>query len=50
VTLLKSPTLVLDASAVVRSIEGSPEAAAFHQAVLNAEYRAAALVDHIEPY
>lgn len=34
---LKSPSLVLDASAVVRIIEGSPQAAAFQQAVLEAE-------------
>jgi predicted nucleic acid-binding protein len=41
--------LVLDASAVVRIIEGSAEAAAFQQAVLDAKRRAAAFVDHIEP-
>ncbi|QVV68754.1 type II toxin-antitoxin system VapC family toxin [Synechococcus sp. LA31] len=35
--LLKAPRLVLDASAVVRIIEGSPQAAAFQQAVLDAE-------------
>jgi uncharacterized protein with PIN domain len=40
---------MLDASVVVRIIEGSPQAAAFQQAVLDAERRAAALVDHIEP-
>ena len=34
---LKSPSLVLDASAVVRIVEGSPQAAAFQQAVLEAE-------------
>lgn len=34
---LKSPSLVLDASAVVRIIEGSPQADAFQQAVLEAE-------------
>ena len=34
---LKSPSLVLDASAVVRIIEGSSQAAAFQQAVLEAE-------------
>ena len=34
---LKSPSLVLDASAVVRIIEGSPQAATFQQAVLEAE-------------
>ena len=34
---LKSPSLVLDASAVVRTIEGSSQAAAFQQAVLEAE-------------
>ena len=34
---LKSSSLVLDASAVVRIIEGSPQAAAFQQAVLGAE-------------
>ena len=34
---LKSPSLVLDASAVVWIIEGSPQAAAFQQAVLEAE-------------
>lgn len=33
---LKAPRLVLDASAVVRIIEGSPQAAAFQQAVLDA--------------
>jgi predicted nucleic acid-binding protein len=33
---------------VVRIIEGSAEAAAFQQAVLDAERRAVALVDHIE--
>jgi hypothetical protein len=49
VASLESPTLVLDASEVVRIIEGSPEAAAFQQAVLDAERRAVALVDHIEP-
>ncbi len=35
--LLNAPRLVLDASAVVRIIEGTPPAAAFHQAVLDAE-------------
>lgn len=34
---LKSSSLVLDASAVVRIIKGSPLAAAFQQAVLGAE-------------
>ena len=34
---LKSPSLVLDASAVVRIIEGSSQAAAFQQSVLEAE-------------
>ncbi len=34
---LKAPRLVLDASAVVRIIEGSPQAAVFQQAVLDAE-------------
>ena len=34
---LKSSSLVLDASAVVRIVEGSPQAAAFQQAVLEAE-------------
>ncbi len=34
---LSAPRLVLDASAVVRIIEGSPQAAAFQQAVLDAE-------------
>ena len=37
VASLKSPRLVLDASAVVRNIEGSPQAAAFQQAVREAE-------------
>jgi predicted nucleic acid-binding protein len=37
VASLKSSSLVLDASAVVRIIEGSPQAAAFQQAVLDAE-------------
>jgi predicted nucleic acid-binding protein len=49
VASLKSPTLVLDASAVVRIIEGSPEAAASQQEVFDAKRRAAALEDHIEP-
>ena len=34
---LKAPRLVLDASAVVRIIEGSHQAAAFRQALLDAE-------------
>ena len=34
---LKSRSLVLDASAVVRIIEGSPQAVAFQQAVVDAE-------------
>lgn len=34
---LNAPRLVLDASAVVRIIEGSPQAAVFQQAVLDAE-------------
>ncbi len=34
---LKSPSLVLDASAVVRIIEGSSQAAAFQRDVLDAE-------------
>ena len=34
---LKSPSLVLDASAVVRIIEGSSQAAAFQQVVLESE-------------
>jgi len=37
VASLKSRSLVLDASAVVRIIEGSPQAVAFQQAVLDAE-------------
>ena len=37
VASLKSPSLVLDASAVVGIIEGSPQEAAFQQAVLEAE-------------
>ena len=37
VASLKSSSLALDASAVVRIIEGSPQAAAFQQAVLEAE-------------
>jgi predicted nucleic acid-binding protein len=37
VALLKSPSLVLDAFAVVRIIEGSPQAAAGRQPVLDAE-------------
>ena len=37
VASLKSPSLVLDASAVVRIIEDSPQAAASQQAVLEAE-------------
>jgi len=37
VASLKSSSLVLDASAVVRIVEGSPQAAAFQQAVLEAE-------------
>ena len=37
VASLKYPSLVLDASAVVWIMEGSPEAAAFQQAVLEAE-------------
>ena len=34
---LKSPSLVLDASAVVRIIEGSPQVAASQQSVLDAD-------------
>jgi len=37
VASLKSSILVLDASVVVRIIEGSPQTAAFQQAVLDAE-------------
>jgi len=37
VASLKSSSLVLDASAVVRIIEGSPQTATFQQAVLDAE-------------
>ena len=37
VSSLKSPSLVLDASGVVRIVEGFPQAAAFQQAVLEAE-------------
>jgi len=37
VASLKSPSLVLDASAVVWIIEGSPQAAVLQQAVLKAE-------------
>ena len=45
---LKSPSLVLDASAVVRIIEGSSQAAAFQQAVLEGELVLAPELMHTE--